>query len=73
MIKKLLESIHEKYELTEIPVGDMATLKANGMKFSIQAYHAKGLGHVSVMCAKGFFGLMQMDTWTGCIIQVSVW
>jgi len=62
MIKKLLESIHEKYELTEISVGDMATLKANGMKFSIQAYHAEGLGHVSVMCAKGFFGLMQMDT-----------
>ena len=32
------------------------------MKFYIKAYYAKGLGHVSVMTAKGFFGLMKMDT-----------
>jgi hypothetical protein len=40
----------------------MATLKASGMKFSVEAYKAEGLGHVSVMRAKGFFGLMKMDT-----------
>ena len=62
MIKKLLDSINEKYALKQLDVGDMAVLKANGMTFSIQAYHAEGLGHVSVMCAKGFFGLMKMDT-----------
>ena len=62
MIQKLLEIIHAKYPLTQIEVGNMKTLKANGMTFSIQAYKAKGLGHVSVMCAKGFFGLMKMDT-----------
>jgi hypothetical protein len=32
------------------------------MKFSVEAYHAEGFGHVSVMRAKGFFGLMKMDT-----------
>lgn len=62
MINKLLDSIQTKYTLTPIEVGDMKSLKANGMTFSIQAYKAKGLGHVSVMRAKGFFGLMKMDT-----------
>lgn len=62
MIEQLLEMINEKYPLSEMEVGDMNVLKANGMKFTIQAYKAEGLGHVSVMCAKGFFGLMKMDT-----------
>ena len=62
MIGKLLALLKEKYELTELDVGEFATLKASGMKFTVSAYHAKGLGHVSVMQAKGFFGLMKMDT-----------
>lgn len=37
-------------------------LKVSGMKFHIAAYEAAGLGHVSVMTAAGFFGLMKMDT-----------
>lgn len=62
MINKLLNVIEQKYPLTAIEVGNMQNLKAKGMKFSIQAYKAEGLGHVSVMRAKGFFGLMKMDT-----------
>ena len=62
MTKKLLEIIGEKYPMTEIPAGEFATLKASGMKFSVSAYRAEGLGHVSVMTASGFFGLMKMDT-----------
>ncbi len=62
MISKLLALLKEKYELTELEVGEFSTLKASGMKFTVSAYHAKGLGHVSVMQAKGFFGLMKMDT-----------
>ncbi len=62
MTDKLLNLIAEKYPLTELPVGEMASMKASGMKFSIKAYRAEGLGHVSVMRAKGFFGLMKMDT-----------
>jgi hypothetical protein len=37
-------------------------MKVSGMKFSIRAFKAEGLGHVSVMTASGFFGLMKMDT-----------
>ena len=62
MTNKLLEIIQANYPLSEIDAGDMKILKANGMTFSIQAFYAKGLGHVSVMRAKGFLGLMKMDT-----------
>lgn len=62
MTKKILNVIDQTFKLTELPVGEMALLKANGMTFSVKAYKAQGLGHVSVMRAKGFFGLMKMDT-----------
>lgn len=62
MINQILGILKEKYTLTPIDAGDMATLKASGMKFSVEAYKAEGLGHVSVMRASGFFGLMKMDT-----------
>lgn len=62
MTNKLLDLIKAKYPISELDVGEFATLKANGMKFSVSAYKAEGLGHVSVMTAKGFFGLMRMDT-----------
>ena len=62
MTDRLLDLIKARYTLTELDAGEFATLKANGMKFAVKAYCAKGLGHVSVMRAKGFFGLMKMDT-----------
>ena len=62
MIDKLLEVIEKKYPLSELDIKEFSSLKAGGMKFSIQAYHAEGLGHISAMSAKGFFGLMKMDT-----------
>lgn len=62
MTEKLLNIIKKRYNLTEMNVGDMAKLKANGMTFTVKAYKAEGLGHISVMRAKGFFGLMKMDT-----------
>ena len=62
MTGRILDLIKEKYPLSPIDAGDMATLKASGMSFSVEAYKAEGLGHVSVMRAKGFFGLMKMDT-----------
>ena len=62
MVGKLLNLIDEKYPLSEKTISDMASLKAKGMTFSISAYNASGLGHVSVMRANGFFGLMKMDT-----------
>ncbi len=62
MIKKIIEAIGEKYTLRELEAGDMSGIKAKGLKFDIKAYYAEGLGHVSVMTAKGFFGAMRMDT-----------
>ena len=62
MTDRLLGFIREKYPLSPIDTAEMSTLKANGMTFTVKAYRAEGLGHVSVMRAKGFFGLMKMDT-----------
>ena len=62
MTNQLLNILRQRYPLTPINVGEMGTLKANGMKFTVEAYRAEGLGHVSVMRAAGFFGLMKMDT-----------
>jgi len=62
MTDKLLNTIKAKYPLREQDVGDFSDLKASGMKFHIRAYQAEGLGHVSVMTASGFLGLMKMDT-----------
>jgi hypothetical protein len=62
MTDKLLDLIGKKYTLCPISAGEFASLKAKGMTFSVSAYTAEGLGHVSVMRAKGFFGLMKMDT-----------
>ena len=62
MTEKLLKIIADKFPVTEIDAGEMKTLKASGMKFDIREFHAEGLGHVSVMKASGFFGLMKMDT-----------
>ena len=62
MTYTLFRVISDNYAITPISVGEFAKLKVNGMQFTIQAYHAEGLGHVSIMRAKGFFGLMKMDT-----------
>ena len=62
MTSKLLRLIGEKHALTEIDCGEFAKMKVSGMNFSISAYKAEGLGHVSVMTASGMLGLMKMDT-----------
>ena len=66
MTDKLLALINEKYRICAVDTGDMGNIKASGMKFSVSAYRAEGLGHVSVMKATGFFGLMRMDTLMIC-------
>lgn len=58
----MLTSIEKKYSLKVKDAGAFSKIKVSGMNFTIESYEATGLGHVSVMRAKGFFGLMQMDT-----------
>jgi len=62
MTDQLLDIINGSYSLHALEVGEFSALKANGMNFTVRSYRAEGLGHVSVMRAKGFFGLMKMDT-----------
>ena len=62
MTNKILGLIKKNHALVPKSVGDFKTFKAKGMTFLCEAYDAEGLGHVSVMRAKGFFGLMKMDT-----------
>lgn len=62
VMQQMLDAVNQKYPLTEKQVREFAKVKAKGMNFQIKQYYAEGLGNVSVMEAKGFFGLMQMDT-----------
>ena len=62
MTDVLLDLLNEKYPLESLDVGGFSKMKVSGMNFCVSAYRAEALGHVSVMKAKGFFGLMKMDT-----------
>ncbi len=62
MTDLFLKAIQAVFPLTELDCGDFAVMKHSGMTFRIRAFQAQGLGHVSVMTASGFFGLMKMDT-----------
>lgn len=62
MMNILLDMVREQFTLNEKSVGEYQKLKVKGMTFVIRQFYAKGFGNVSVMSAKGFLGLMQMDT-----------
>ena len=62
MTGRLLDLLGKAHPLTACDAGEFSEVKANGMRFAVEAYEAQGLGHVSVMRASGFFGLMQMET-----------
>lgn len=62
MTSKILTLLKRNHALVIKSVGEFETFKAKGMTFNCRAYEVCGLGHVSVMQAKGFFGLMKMDT-----------
>lgn len=61
-LDELIKIIKTHYELEPVNTSEYDGLKINGMRFDIKAYEAKNLGHISVMTAKGLFGLMKMDT-----------
>ncbi len=62
MIQSLLDELNASWPLGE-PIQDgLCSFKASGMRFSVTACEAAGLGHVSVMTAGGMAGLMKMET-----------
>lgn len=58
----LLDRLTASLPLTSIDCGEFSSFRVNGLRFSVEAFHAEGFGHVSLMRAKGFFGLVRMDT-----------
>jgi len=62
MTDRLLDILKGEYSLTELDAGEFASMKVGGMKFSIKAFDAPDLGHISLMKASGYLGLMKMDT-----------
>ncbi len=62
MIENLISTVRERYGLEERDAGEFSEMKVSGMKFNIRSYTAAGLGRVSLMTAKGFFGLMKMES-----------
>lgn len=60
--EQMFQILNQKYPLKEQSAGEFALLKVKGMDFTIKRFMAEGLGNVSLMEAKGFFGLMKMDT-----------
>ena len=62
MTGRLLEIISKHHKLTKRDTGGFSSMKVGPMKFTVSSYDAEGFGYVSVMEAKGLFGLMKMDT-----------
>lgn len=58
--EKALEIIGKKHPISEIDTSIWSDLHVNGMKFTIKAYEAEGLGHVSIMEAKAPLSIMTM-------------
>ncbi len=61
-VNELVTLLGEKYPLEKVSSSPYESFKLKGMSFSVNAYKAWGLGHVSLMSSRGFFGLMKMDT-----------
>ncbi len=62
MLDDMLQLIRARTPIEELDPGPYRTLKVQGMQFNISAYNLPELGHLSLLSAKGFLGMMQMDT-----------
>ncbi len=62
MTATMCREIGNVFPLEELDSGEYSVQKLKGMTFHIRSFAAQGLGHVSLMTASGFFGLMKMDT-----------
>ncbi len=62
MMEKMRSAIEAAFPVEPLDCGEFAVMKHSGMTFHVCAYRVRGLGHLSIMTASGFFGLMKMDT-----------
>ncbi len=58
----LLEKLQKEFELEQIDLKDNKSLKKKGMKFNLEAYNIKDVGHLFLMDMSGMLGLMKMET-----------
>lgn len=61
MIEQLLKVVGEVFPLHETQVGEFSRMKVAGLNYTVRRFEVEGLGILSLMQAKGFFGLMKMD------------
>lgn len=62
MLEQMMTLLQAQYRLQAFDPGEFSQLRAKGMRFTVLAWNAEGLGNVSWMHAQGFLGLMKMDT-----------
>lgn len=58
----VLELISKQYPLHEKSIGQYGRFTIKGLQFSVCAFEAQGLGHVSLMKARAPLGLMVMNS-----------
>lgn len=57
-----LAALEPHFTLAAKDLGSDAHLSKRGMTFTTEAYDVAGIGHLSIMRMKAFFGLMRMET-----------
>ena len=62
MTNKMLESIKKDYTLKKVDAGVFTKLTIQGAAVRTEAYDIEGLGRVSAIRLKCFFGFLKMDT-----------
>lgn len=61
-MEKLLQTVKDKFTVTDVDVGEYAEIKVSGMKFKIRSFQVEGVGTLSIMTTRWLFGLMEMET-----------
>lgn len=62
MIRNIINKLKEFYCFEKINADEYNTFKVSGLTFNAEGYELKDLGHLSIMEAKGMFGLMKMKS-----------
>ncbi len=53
-MERIIAQLQEKYPMTALDLGELETVKKGSMRFTVRAYEAEGLGHISVMERRAF-------------------
>lgn len=62
MMRNIINKLEEFYCFEKVKADEYNTFKVSGLTFNAEGYELKDLGHLSIMEAKGMFGLMKMKS-----------